>query len=788
MISKKTKHLTELIPVMDIQDDCLIMQDGRAAVCFELRAEEQEKRTTGGYRTLCEVFASAIKSLPVGAVVQKLDIYDHLPYHGEKTEGYFSQKQNAHFFDRPLLFQRSILCLSLGKAGQRPVNAISNFFAFGRNVFPNPFEDIENRMLAAKRLGAELCSALAGQGIGTRQLNNAGLRTLYLQYLNLSFTDTPKAFERKIHPHPNGTALGEKAVRIISLSGQGSHVEYSSEQFGVAAPWAAPLTYGLDFPHILCTTIRVEDRDKCLSRLDLEKRINGSLAFLSTQDNSIKEAEIDAFTEEIRTGHEMLTSFSLQLVLWNSDPRSLQLQVEKSLSAIRAMAGSEALLESIDTTALFFAMAPGNGFQNYRWLLLGLKQASAYFHFAGPYQTSKEGILLCDRKLRPLRVSLFNTHLNNQNAIVVGPSGSGKSFTVGSFIIQRFEQGHRQIIIDVGGTYKNTLTALGGKYFEYNPARPLSFNPFLIDGELTGDKLSFLTALLSVIWKGNQGLTQAERSVLSKLIPAYYEQEKAVCRLDRFYDWLSDYDKANEKEEAHQKLRESFALDEFLLVLEPFVSGKYKHVLTADSDISLSEYPLICFDMARVKSNQMLYPIVALIISELALDQIRKFPKTRKYLYMDEAWSMLSDSMGEFVELMYRTIRKNKGAMTIITQGVGEIMDSSVGHAILANADSQIILYHTDESKIKMLEKVFGFTSHELSKIRSIQVRENYREIFIRQGEYGKVYALEVSPAMAAVLSSKPDERNRLMQLIDEKGNIRFALREFLEEKWKVEE
>lgn len=788
MISKKSKHISEVIPLMDVVDNCPVLQDGRAAICFELRAEEIEKREAQGYQKLAQVFAAAIKSLPVGAVIQKLDIYDHVAFDrydkSGQEAGYFEKKAAHHFFERPLLFQRSILCLSLGKTGQVGVNAISNFFAYGKNIFPNPFEEIESRIQAVQRLGAELSYALGGQGIGVKRLLEKELKKLYLQYVNLSFSKEPKSLERKLHPHAHGMALGEKSVRIISLSGQGDRVEYYSEQNGVAAPWVGPLLSELNFPHILSTTLRVEDREKSLSSLDLEKRINGSLAFLSTQDNSLKEAEIDAFTEEIRSEHEMLTSLSLQLVLWNSDLNVLQSQTEKSLSAIRAMAGSSALVESIDTTALFFAIAPGNAFQNYRWLLMGLKQAAAYFHFTAPYQSAKEGVLLSDRKLRPLLVELFSSRQSNQNAIVVGPSGSGKSFTVGSFIIQRFEQGHRQIIIDVGGTYQNTLTALEGKYFTYDPAYPLSFNPFLIEGELTGDKLSFLTALLALIWKGNKGLSQAERSVLSKLIPLYYEEEKAIYRLDRFYTWLEAYDKKHKTQESHKKLKQSFALDEFLLVLEPFVSGKYKHVLTADTDISLHEYPLICFDMAKVKSNQMLYPIVALLISELALDQIRKFPNERKYLYMDEAWSMLSDSMGEFVELMYRTIRKNKGSMCIITQGVGEIVDSTVGQAILANADSQIILQHTDESKIKLLEKVFGFTSHELAKIRSLEVKEHYREIFIRQGEYGKVYALEVSPAMAAALSSRPDERNRILELLEEKGNIRFALNEYLEEKF----
>jgi type IV secretory pathway VirB4 component len=227
-----------------------------------------------------------------------------------------------------------------------------------------------------------------------------------------------------------------------------------------------------------------------------------------------------------------------------------------------------------------------------------------------------------------------------------------------------------------------------------------------------------------------------------------------------------------------------FNAAQFLVVLKPFVEGEYKAVLNADREIDISDFRLVCFDMAKVKSDPSLYPVISMLITELALDQVRKFPSDQKYIYMDEAWSMLSDSMGDWVESMYRTIRKNNGSMCIITQGIDEIIESGVGSAIIANAQTQIILNHTDKNQVAKVAKHLGFTDHEVDKINSIRKGKGYRELFIKQGDVGKIYCLEVCPHLDAVLSSKPQERNYLRELTKRySGNIHFAVDQYIEDK-----
>jgi type IV secretory pathway VirB4 component len=124
--------------------------------------------------------------------------------------------------------------------------------------------------------------------------------------------------------------------------------------------------------------------------------------------------------------------------------------------------------------------------------------------------------------------------------------------------------------------------------------------------------------------------------------------------------------------------------------------------------------------------------------------------------------------------------------MCIITQSVHEIISSKIGPAVLANAATQIILNHTDASEILHLAGHLGFTDHEVELIRSIRRNdvEGYRELFIKQGDFAKVYLMEVAPAVDAILTSKPEERDYLRKLQGRyKGNISFAISQYVESK-----
>lgn len=793
---KRTRDISELLPVIQIEEHKLILADGRVAIAFEIAGYELEGLSAAEHNSFNQMLAGAMSGLPSGSIIQKLDVYYQRKFHGDSTPtGYFTRKDVEYLYNRPVMNHRCFLCLSFGQGKQPRPTPVSSFNSLGKSLLKNPLSGIERRMGLAEQLGYELAHQLAGHGIRFTRLEDEALKTLCLSYFNLAFDpgDIPRGLNRQFSPAINGMALGDQQIHVISASGQGAVLHHHmKDKRGVDNAYAYPLAFELNFPHMVSTCIRIEDRERILRSLDLQKRLNASLGPLMGQDNRIQAEEIDLFTEEVRAHNLRLVSLNLSVILWEGNADRLQRNTDRTVAAFRQMSGAECLVESMDTSNIFFANMPGNAWQNYRWLLMSAENASVYMPFITLQSSQGEGVRLSDIYRNPLQVRLFNTHLNNQNMIVVGPSGSGKSFTIGSFIIQRFEQGHRQIILDVGGTYKNAIAALDGKYFEINPEKPLKFNPFVVsqDGSgnylLSTDKLVFLTTLLSLLWKGTEGekLSQTERSVFSELIPAFYTQmdTEVVPTLEWFYLWLQ----MAARDEAFQHYWDHFKVEELLLNLRPFVEGEYKNVLGAEETAELSDFPLIAFDLAGIKSNPQLYPIIALILMELSMEQIRKFPDSRKFIYADEAWSFLAESMGDFLEYLFRTIRKNNGSIAIITQGVSEIESSSAGPAIIANADTRIILNHTDKSQIDRVGKVFGFTRHELDKIRALRVFESRRELGVKQGDFFRIYGLEVSPSMRAVLSSRPEERNHLQKLIADRGEVRAGLNQYLEDRKEV--
>lgn len=784
--NKYSKALVDLLPFVGVEEEVLVLKDGRTALGFELECLEEESLNKASYEGLNQSLAQALGALPSGVLLSRFDAYYWEPYKGEKTtdvRGYFQLRTDGHFDQRPILRHKAYLFVSLGPRVQKAPTPVNTFFSLGKTFYPNPLEGIEGRIYTIKQLGAEIRGTLSTHSLGFKPLSEKTYKELYLQYINLEFSHQPQGVIRSVERHSRGMGLGEKEVRILNLIGQGLRVDHTLEVRGVSQPYLYPLTHALSFPHLLITNYRIEDKEKALKELDIQRLVNRSLGSLGNQSTQLQEEEIAAFTQEIRRKNEAILAVNVCMILWDRAPEELSKKIDLATAAFQKLSGAEVLVEGMDTTNLFFCQAPGNGYQNYRWLRMGAFQGAAYTHFITPYR-SQEGMLLCDRWGYPLEVSLFNTRLNNQNAVVVGPTGSGKSFSVGSLIIQRYERGERQIIIDVGGSYKNTIAALRGKYFEYDPQNPISLNPFFCEKEagswkIDGDKLIFLITLLGRIWKPDTGLFQAEKASLSRIIPLFYKAHPLdkIPRLIDFVKWLETW---AEQEEA-AKILGGFDLDQFLLCLSPFTLGQYTEVLNSPAEESLSSYRLICFDMARIKDNPLLFPIVSLLITELALTQIRKHPE-RKYIYMDEAWSMLSESMGSFVELMYRTIRKNNGAIYIITQGISEILNSGVGEAILSNAETKILLIHTDKQARSRVGEVLGLSNQEEALFASLRKQERSREIFLKQGERARVYSLEVSAHMALALSSTPAVRDKLTELTQQKGgNIHRAISQMIQ-------
>lgn len=815
MKKPKTAAFDAVLPVHSFEDDKVIFRDGRVAVGFAIEPAEMESWTEDDYNAFQTALLGALRPLPTGTIVQKTDIYYDRPYREDKTQQtYFEGKMNKHFFERLVLFQKSYLFISFAPVAVKPTktNAVNALVTrAGEALVKNPFGSLLQTLEVAESAALELVQAVRDLGgVDFTRLASAEIRGLYLQYFNLNFDGQPARQEREIANEVGTLAVGENKVNVVSMVGQGSDAYPAVRNgYGVTAPMLFPLTHVLQCPHVLTQALLIQHTKQALGSLDTDRKLNNSLAILATQDNHLRAAEVEEFTAEVRAENKQIVSLHLSVLLWDTNDTNRRENVERVTAAFRSMFGTESVVEGHLALPLFFGLLPGNGWQvPDRWLTTTADRASCYFHWTATYKTDAVGEYLTDRFRNLVQVNLFNTSLDNQNALVIGPSGSGKSYTFGNLIVQRFEKGARQIIMDVGGTYRNVLQSLNGAdfvntYFEYDPANPIEFNPFLVprEGEngpwlYTDEKTNFHLALLAALWKGSKdtGLDKSERAILSRFLIEYYallnesdrlgQTDEERPNMESFFRFVQAYDvemmrpvrEHHEGEEPdprdgqrrkYQKDMKYIDMHQFFLVLSQYVTGgRYEKVLNADRDVDLSEYRLICFDLAKVQADPDLYPVVAMLITELSLDLFRKFPDAVKYIALDEAWTMLSGVLSEFIESMYRTIRKTNGSVTIITQGIHEITSSKIGPAVINNSSTKIILRHINPDSLAQLQAPLGLTGHEMDLIKSVRATDQLREFFIKQGGKAKVYALEASPQLDAILTSKPVERNHLNNLV----------------------
>jgi conjugal transfer ATP-binding protein TraC len=602
--------------------------------------------------------------------------------------------------------------------------------------------------------------------------------------------------------------VGNNLVSVISLYGQGEELRPFGERRyndkGFINPYAISVHFPLQVPHVVNTTLTTVNAEESLKPFKTEVLINKQMSGNSpmTRGANDRAQMVEQSIDEIRRRKDGFVEFSCSVLLFSDSYEGLNESQEKTQQALKGMYQAKYLKESWDIANIFFGGLPGNGWEMVRTLKMPTRNALPYFHFQKPYISDDNGELLTDRFGRPTRVDLNREDLTSKNRLIVGPTGTGKSFTEGVFISTAHERGEIQVIIDKGGSYKNLIKSLGGQYFEHKPETPMRFNPFAVERDadgnfiLTSDKKIVLITFIKLLWKSlehNEYLSKAENSLLLIWLEAYYEsinkEKDRIPTLRGFVNYVKEYDvrmmAANDAEYLQKK--DFFNVNHFQTVMHPFTEGNYAEIFNAEDVLELSNYPLICFDLEGVQQDSTLYPIITMLVIELVFTHIAKFPDRLKHVILDEAWSFFTGEMAEFIGLMYRTIRKNNGDATIITQSAQDVLDSELANALIQNTQIYIILDHKGKS-VDPLKKI-GLEDFHIRKIESI--RKNWfidakkgikggRELFIkREDKSYNVYGIEVPIEQYVLLTTHPPERNHFNRL-----QGKYALSRAIEE-WK---
>lgn len=799
------ESLSNMLPYLGYEDEAMILKDGRICFFYEVDGVEYEGWKEEDYQAMVDLLEASLREMPLGTTLTKTDIYFRKQNQLKPiNQSYIEAKRVEHFNKRKSLEHQSYIVLSFAhEKAQKPTPNSTILARKGKNLPAILLKGIQERIIKAKAKASEFYSLMNEMhGVTFRKMPLEEIKLSICRYLDLDFEKEQIDVSSEIEKKHNYLQVGNQIVSAVSLYGQGETLMPFTERRyndkGFINPYATSIHFPLQVPHIVTTTLTTVDMEKTLKPFKTEVLINKQLSGNSplTRGSNDRALMVEQSIDEVRRRKDGFVELSVNILLFSDNYEEMQQSIEKTQQAIKSIYQAKYLKESWDIANIFFSSLPGNGWETVRTLMMPTKNALPYSHFQKPYISDDSGELLTDRFGRPTRVDLNRSDLTSKNRLIVGPTGSGKSFTEGVFISTAHERGEIQVIIDKGGSYKNLIKSLDGQYFEHKADSPMRFNPFATEMDpdglyiLSPDKKIVLVTFIKLLWKSTEHqeyLTKAENSLLLIWLEAYYdhlnEQKKVAANDEKipvptlrgFVYFIKTFHetKIKEKDAEYLRQKEFFNVNHFHTVMHPFIEGNYAEIFNAEDVLELSNYPLICFDLEGVQQDKTLYPIITMLVIELVFTHIAKFPDNLKHVILDEAWSFFTGEMAEFIALMYRTIRKNNGTATIITQSAQDILDSELANALIQNTQIYIILDHKGKST-EPLRKI-GLEDFHIRKIESIRKHwfidpkngiKGGRELFIkREDKSYNIYAIEVPIEQYVLLTSHPPERNHFNKL-----------------------
>ncbi len=732
-----------------------------------------------------------------------------------------------HFNERPYLNHFSYLFIT--KTTKERSRSQSNFSILCRgNIIPKEVRDKETVNLFLESVDQferilndsafiRLERLTTDEIVGTPQ--QAGLIE---KYFSLSQQDTTTL--KDIQMSASEMRIGDDILCVHTLSDvddlPGSvqtdtrYEKYSTDRSDCLLSFAAPVGLMLSCDHIYNQYLFIDDSLETLLHFEKTARNMHSLSKYS-RANQLNKQWIDAYLDEAHSFGLTAIRCHCNVMAW-SDSREKLKVIKNDTGSALALMGCKPRYNTIDAPTLYWAGIPGGegDFPSEESFYTFIEQGVCFFTEETNYADSLSpfGIKMADRiNGKPLHLDISDEPMRrgittNRNKLVIGPSGSGKSFFMNHLVRQYWEQGTHIILIDIGNSYKGLCDLIhqrtngeDGVYYTYSEKRPIAFNPFFTEDKVFDlEKKESIKTLIMSLWKRDtEVITRAEEVALSMAVNLFLEKIKGDSELvpsfNTFYEFVQGEFRGI-LEEKHYREKD-FDLTNFLNVLAPYYrGGEYDYLLNSDEQLDLLNKRFVVFEIDEIKEHKILFPVVTVIIMEAFINKMRRLHGVRKMIVVEEAWKAIArEGMADYIKFLYKTVRKYFGEAVVVTQELDDIVSSPIiKDTIINNADCKILLDQRKYiNKFDSVQSLLGLTDKEKGQILSINQANDparkYKEVWIGLGGVqSAVYATETSVEEYLTYTTEETEKLEVTQMTEKLGgNMEQAIRMLASEKKK---
>ncbi|MDR5591654.1 TraG family conjugative transposon ATPase [Christiangramia sp. SM2212] len=792
-------NLSKYRPIADIQDNIIFATNGNVVLCYEVILPEIYSLSEKDFEEIHGSWFQALKSLPVGTVVHKQDIYLKKVYCSDKlpNKTFLEKATHDHFQGMEYMKHRCYLFFILTKN-----KALNN------PKFVNPFRKVTKGI--ARKLDDNINSFIGSVNDSVSFINNSrkieiipleanGINELTSGYFN-GFNE---GFDTDILLEKSNVNIGENYFDALAINSElcfGESVQssktnekFTSDDFVFHQGFIDGLGLTLKENHIVNQILYLDDKQKWRKLLDKKvEELNKSSNFGS--QNKVVLGKIQHILDQINADdNARIIRGHLNIVYWDREDAKLDRIASKIKTEFKELdiipyypRGEERKNYILNSYCCF-----SSNFSNEDLYVTDLKHAICLFINNTNYKSDATGIIFNDREHNiPVLKDVWDEskkRIKARNFAIFAPTGEGKSFLANNILRQYFESGVRLVIIDLGGSYTKFAKLYPGQYtvLRYESGKNLGINPFYISNtnDLTPERLEDLSVFLFELFTSDLKVTKAQSVSVKKILRYYYDSTSEDHSLDGFYHFIEQ--NQNDLLDTLKIHPDYFNITNFLHIMSEYVgNGLYSFLfeVSEDQTYKIEDKRLIVFELDEVKDNKEILSVMLKLIKSAIQRTIWKNRAEKGIILFDEFAKQLKfENVLESVEFYYQAIRKQNGAIGIILQSINQLPQNATSASILEN--TQVIYSLNNEKGYAELVRRLNLSSHDLNQLKSIKNNltgsRKYTEMFIKIGKESNIFRLEVPKEVFAAYLTDGQENDAIMKLYKRHQNMEKAITEY---------
>ncbi len=460
---------------------------------------------------------------------------------------------------------------------------------------------------------------------------------------------------------------------------------------------------------------------------------------LVDSDAANKAVDADEALQTLGSDQVACGYLTATVVVWDEDAR---IAAERLKAAERVIQGREFTTspETLNAVEAWLSSIPGHVYANVRQPIVStlnlahLMPLSAVW--AGPQTNEHLGgpplLITRTEGATPFRLT---THVGDVgHALVVGPTGAGKSVLLATLILQfRKYPESRIYVFDKGRSVRAAMLGLGGQFHDLGLEGGLTFQPLrsVDDPAARAWAAEWVQQLLGhERVEVTPEVKDAVRSALGSLGSAPVEE--------RTLSGLATLLQSN-------KLRQA---------LQPYtLDGPFGRLLDADhEDLKLGD--LQAFEMEDLlHAKSVVLPVLTYLFHRLEA----QFDGRPTLLVLDEAWVFLDDPIfASRIREWLKTLRKKNVGVVFATQSLADIQRSTIAPAIVESCPTRIFLPSPQavEPQLRPIYEGFGLNARRIEMIARATPKRDY---YVQSRLGNRLFDLGLGPvALAFVAASSP--------------------------------